>query len=151
MSLSRYVTGWASGWLSLRLFCWEEACERCGLGVMQRSVSQRGAAAAASCDGDAAPDERRFLGSPLAYSPRYGRADAGADRLLRLNGLLVSGIASYGAQQSVCLAEPQLHPGVECCNFTARLGRILFLARAGGRRLDYTRRAGHFYAAEIPE
>ena len=61
------------------------------------------------------------------------------------------GAASHGAQQSVCLAEPQLHPGVECCNFTARLGRILFLARAGGRRLDYTRCAGHFYAAEIPE
>jgi len=25
------------------------------------------------------------------------------------------------------------------------------LARAGGRRLDYSRGAGHFYAAEIPE
>lgn len=37
----------------------------------------------------------------------------------------------HGAQQSVCLAEPQLHPGVECCNFTARLGEY-FSWRAAG-------------------
>jgi hypothetical protein len=45
-------------------------------------------------------------------------AAAGADGVCGFNGLLVSGAASSGAQQSLCLAEPQLHPGVGaalCC------------------------------------
>lgn len=91
-----------------------------------------------------------FVSALWHFSSGTGALLLGLMGVYSLDVALVSGVASHGAQQSVCLAEPQLHSGVGRGHFVARLERTLFLARAGGGRDDYSRRAGDFYATDIP-
>ena len=74
-----------SGSLSWGLSCWEEACERRVLGVMQRAVSQRRTAVAARCHAGSAAGQR--------FSDVYLRAVA---RFVR-HGALLLGLTGYVA------------------------------------------------------